>query len=363
MTVTRKGKGGENGGLASVVLGIRARYPGQEIPHRMRRWRQALRCRESAKVAKGRENGIRMRRPGPMGGRRCTASSLAQPFGRSSHEMLVRGWGRWGACGDGGIVSRGPRAGDRGTVHPRGARGGGGGRGKLAAAEREGRTAHVGRVLFPRVGRGQPQIRNVRGVWMQMKVRGWKTGKGRDGRWGPVGNAHGTVGVCDGGIARRDRATGQTVRRRGHRRMTMMTQRRHAGVDTWIGQTAATAADGLVGVQRGQEHADSDRGPQSGGGGGPTLGKRLARRPGRRRGRCCWWRFRCLGDGGHSLSVREGQNSVAHRRRKNRTGRTPRNRIGAQWGGTQAAGSIGGRHKRRERERKGVSRRERESDS
>jgi hypothetical protein len=58
----------------------------------------------------------------------------------------------------------------------------GGGRGKLAAAEREGRTAHVGRVLFPRVGRGQPQIRNVRGVWMQMKVRGWKTGKGRDGR-------------------------------------------------------------------------------------------------------------------------------------------------------------------------------------
>jgi len=42
-----------------------------------------------------------------------------------------------------------------------------------------------------------------------------------------------------------------------------------------------------VGVQRGQEHADSDRGPQSGGG-GPTLGKRLARRPGRRRGR--WYR-------------------------------------------------------------------------
>jgi len=139
--------------------------------------------------------------------------------------------------------------------------------------------------------------------------------------------------------------------------MTMMTQRRHAGVDTWIGQTALTAADGLraprgVGVQRGQEHADSDRGPQSGGGGGPTLGKRLARRPGRRRGRCCWWRFRCLGDGGHSLSVREGQNSVAHRRRKNRTGRTPRNRIGAQWGGRRrqdpsAGGTNGGNERGR----------------
>lgn len=40
--------------------------------------------------------------------------------------------------------------------------------------------------------------------------------------------------------------------------MTMMTQRRHAGVDTWIGQTAATAADGLR-APRGKE-ADGTEG-------------------------------------------------------------------------------------------------------
>jgi len=168
-----------------------------------------------------------------------------------------------------------------------------------------------------------------------------------------AGQGHRPNCATTGTPAHDDDDTATTCRRRHVDRPDS----RHCG--RWVMTRASGGSAAGTGTRRFRPGPTVRRG----GCGGPTLGKRLARRPGRRRGRCCWWRFRCLGDGGHSLSVREGQNSVAHRRRKNRTGRTPRNRIGAQWGGTQAAGSIGGRHKRRERERKGVSRRERESDS
>jgi hypothetical protein len=146
-----------------------------------------------------------------------------------------------------------------------------------------------------------------------------------------VGNAHGTVGVCDGDGLRAPRGK---------------------------------EADGTEGT-RGQEHADSDRGPQSGGGGvgAPHSGNDGHAVRGGGGGGAAGGGFDVLGmEGTHCLC---GRDKIQSPIEEEKTGRGGHRGIGSarSGGGTQAAGSIGGRHKRRERERKGVSRRERESDS